>query len=72
MNRARMFGIWMVALALMTGRAVLAADPVAANAAGQPKLQAGLAYDLFGSPAPYQRLTILHLRYSKLPYQYNP
>jgi len=50
MNTFRSATFW-VALALMTGSAVLAADPVAANAAGQPKPLPGLAYELFGNPA---------------------
>ena len=50
MNTTRMLGMWMVAV-FMAGSAALAADPVAGNAAGQPKLQPGLAYELFGNPA---------------------
>jgi len=45
-----MFGLWMAAT-LMAGSLVLAADPVTGNAAGQPELQAGLAYEYFGDPA---------------------
>ena len=37
MNTTRMLRIWTVAV-LMAGSVVLAADPVAGNAAGQPKL----------------------------------
>ncbi len=50
MNATRMLRIWTVAV-LMAGSAVLATDPVAGNAAGQPKLQPGLAYERFGNPA---------------------
>ena len=45
------FAAYLVALTLLTGNLVLAADPVTGNAAGQPKLQAGLAYEYFGDPA---------------------
>lgn len=45
------FAACLVALTLFIGNLVLAADPITGNAAGQPKLQAGLAYERFGDPA---------------------
>jgi hypothetical protein len=46
----------LVALTLLTGNLVLAVDPVTGNAAGQPKLQAGLAYERFGDTDLERRL----------------
>lgn len=50
MNATRWLGIVMAAV-LMTGSALLAAEQAAGAAACQPKPQAGLAYELFGSSA---------------------
>jgi hypothetical protein len=67
-NTTGMLGIWMAAV-LMTGCAVLSAEPAAGNAAGQPKSQPGLAAE---TPTPEAAPLPAEMASSKLSVQFDP